>query len=133
MTREEARLTLQENLGYLTSIHHQRILDAIKVAIEVLSESSLPSNLDEAAEKYAIQGHENHTNINYINTYIEGKRIGFIAGAEWMAGQGVSMEYEVEDKCLELGYGSLPGLDPIINLQNSFHVGDKVILQVRKK
>ena len=84
MTREEARLTLQENLGYLTSIHHQRILDAIKVAIEVLSESSLPSNLDEAAEEYAIQGHENHTNVNYINTYIEGKRIGFKAGASFL-------------------------------------------------
>lgn len=57
----------------------------------------------------------------------------FKAGAEWMAEQGVSMEYEVEDKCLELGYGSIPGLDPIITLPDSFQIGDKVILQVREK
>lgn len=53
---------------------------------------SLPSNLNEAAEEYAIQGHENHTNVNYINTYIEGKRIGFIAGAKWMAEQVIGQE-----------------------------------------
>lgn len=57
---------------------------------------SLPSNLDEAAEKYAIQGHENHTNVNYINTYIEGKRIGFIAGAEW--------QKEQDDKLVDIIY-----------------------------
>ena len=146
MTREEARLTLQENLGYLTSIHHQRILDAIKVAIEVLSESSLPSNLDEAAEEYAIQGHENHTNINYINTYIEGKRIGFKAGAKWIAGQGVCIPAHIFMPCeIKDVYDSSKGEYPaaihpdcggslvLERYLKDFKHNEEVIMQIRKK
>lgn len=59
----------------------------VKTIKELFEHKEQPDGLDEAAEEYAIQGHENHTSVNYINTYIEGKRIGFIAGAEWMAGQ----------------------------------------------
>ena len=88
MTREEAKLILQENFGLLSFEYPGRISEAIKIAIEVLSQPSLPSNIDEAADNFAIQNHENHTNVNYINTYIEGKRIGFLAGSEWMARQG---------------------------------------------
>lgn len=55
-----------------------------------------PFDLEKVAEKYAIQGHENHTNVNYINTYIEGKRIGFIAGAEW--------QKEQDDKLVDIIY-----------------------------
>lgn len=55
-----------------------------------------PSDIEKVAEEYAIQGHENHTNINYINTYIEGKRIGFIAGAEW--------QKEQDDKLVDIIY-----------------------------
>lgn len=51
MTREEARLTLQENFGYLTN-EHPRITEALRVALEVLDEDTLPSNLDEAVAKY---------------------------------------------------------------------------------
>lgn len=36
MTREEAKLTLQENLGYLSFEHPGRITEAIKVALEAL-------------------------------------------------------------------------------------------------
>ena len=57
----------------------------------------------------------------------------FKAGAKWMAQQGFSQEETVENKTLELGYDVLPGIDPIINLPNSFKPGDKVIVQVRKK
>ena len=146
MTREEARLTLQENLGYLTSVNHQRILDAIKVAIEVLSESSLPSNLDEAAEEYAIQGHENHTNVNYINTYIEGKRIGFKAGAEWIASQGVCIPAHIFMPCeIKDVYDSSKGEYPaaihpdcggslvLERYLKDFKHNEEVIMQIRKK
>lgn len=59
--------------------------------------TSLPTDLDEAAEKYAIQGHENHTNVNYINTYIEGKRIGFIAGAQYAAPRWISVDEKLPE------------------------------------
>lgn len=52
MTKEEARLTLQENFGYLSE-EHPRIVEALKVALEALSQPSLPSDVDEAVEKYA--------------------------------------------------------------------------------
>lgn len=99
-----------------------------------LSHPSLPSEIDEAALKelqvYLPQGN----GPDGICYFIAPQMLAmYKAGAEWMAEQGVSMEYEVEDKCLELGYGSLPGLDPIINLPDSFKPGDKVIVQVRKK
>ena len=56
-----------------------------------------------------------------------------MAGAKWMAEQGYSQEETVEDKCLEVGYGALPGISPIINLPDSFKPGEKVIVQIRKK
>lgn len=84
MTKEEARLTLQENLGYLTSVHHQRILDAIKVAIEVLSEFHFPSNLDEAAEdSWAKYEYRESPRGLYYTCYVD----GFKAGAEWRDNQ----------------------------------------------
>ena len=99
-----------------------------------LSHPSLPSEIDEAALKelqvYLPQGN----GPDGICYFIAPQMLAmYKAGAEWMAEQGVSMEYEVEDKCLELGYGSLPGLDPIINLSDSFKPGDKVVVQIRKK
>lgn len=110
-------------------------IDAFKAGAEWRDAQipKLPNSIDEAAEKYAIQGHENHTNVNYINTYIEGKRIGFKAGAEWMVQQGYSQEEIVEDKSIEVGYGTLSGISPIINLPDSFKPGSKVIVQIRKK
>ena len=87
----------------------------------------LPSNLDEAAEEYAIQGHENHTNVNYINTYIEGKRLGFITGAKWMARQGESYDATISaDKTI-----------PVLSMKDvsgiGLDYGDNVIVQIRKK
>ena len=124
MTKEEARLTLQENFGLLSFEYPGRISEAIKIALEEL-QLSLPSNLDEAANKFAV-------------LYDQGTCDGiaqecFKAGAEWMAGQGISQEETVENKALGLGYGVLSGIDPIINLPNSFCPGEKVIVQIRKK
>lgn len=90
--------------------------------------------LDEAADMYAPDLPSYNIGTGYLPPQSrEDLRIAFKDGAEWMAERGVSMEYEVEDKCLELGYGSLPGLDPIINLPDSFKPGDKVVVQIRKK
>lgn len=52
MTREEARLTLQDNFGYLSQ-EHPRILEALRVALDALSQPSIPSNLDEVTMDFA--------------------------------------------------------------------------------
>lgn len=86
MTREDARLTLQENLGYLSFEHPGRITEAIKVAIEALSKPSL-LNLDDAAEEFASKAWI-HGSVWY-----EASKNTFKAGAEWMAAQGVSLSH----------------------------------------
>ena len=88
---------------------------------EINREPSLPAdNLDEAA-----------VNCTYCEHAYA--RESFKEGAEWMAKQGYTQEEIVEDKSLGLGYGTLYGITPIINLPDSFKPGDKVIVQVRKK
>ncbi len=87
MTKEEARLTLQENFGYLSEEHPQ-IIEAMRVAMNALSQPSLPSNLDEAAEEYE----KNHTYQRYDGggftpEYDATLAEAFIAGVEWQAKQ----------------------------------------------
>lgn len=68
-----------------------------KAAIEMLSQPSLPSNLDEAAEQYADYNsrrwHEDG------DVYYDHSKIleAFKAGAEWMAGQFQKIEGELVD------------------------------------
>ena len=80
MTRDEARLTLQDNFGYLTN-EHPRIVEALRVALEVLDEDTLPSNIDEAAAKYI----ESQTPADQGEEMIIYK--AFKAGAEWQDSQ----------------------------------------------
>ena len=91
-----------------------------------------PKGLDEVAKEIASDIAPTHPDIGWDECF-EKIEDGIKAGAKWMAEQGVSFEYEVEDKTMELGYGKLVGLNPIINLPDSFDNGDKVIVQVRKK
>lgn len=133
MTREEAKLILQENFGLLSFEYPGRISEAIKIAIEVLSQLSLPSDLDEAAEEYALDVK--------AKPYGNLVKDAFKAGAEWMAKQGYS--YEDKVYLLEGGdtYESYPELDGEGEGQcidkavkvGYLKVGDKVIVQIRKK
>lgn len=145
MTREEARLTLQENLGYLTSVHHQRILDAIKVAIEVLSEPSLPSNIDEAAE-VGWDAYYNSDKFPSNPCAQSGYKVGFKAGAEWMAGQGVCIPAHIFMPCeIKDVYDSSKGEYPaaihpdcggslvLERYLKDFKHNEEVIMQIRKK
>ena len=88
---------------------------------------SLPTNLDEVAERYGTEKHPMTTTGANESAY------DFKEGAEWLAEQGYIQEEIVEDKAIESGYGVLPGISPIINLPDSFKPGDKVIIQIRKK
>ena len=82
---------------------------------------SLPSNLDEAAEK------QGEMVDNYGDPY--GAVVdAFKAGAEWMAGQGEVQEHFV------IGHTETSHGHPVIvHYPESFEIGDNVIVQIRKK
>lgn len=134
MTLEEARLTLQENAQLLHFEHpHLGLNEAIGVAIEALSQPSIPSGLDEAAEEY---GYINWQSEDYHEGASEGlpfDAIGhtercFKAGAEWMAAQGETIEGEVvkdiKNNLVVIAKG-FSGKNAVF--------GDKVTVQIRKK
>ena len=134
MTKEEARLTLQENFGYLSE-EHPRIIEAMKVAMNILSQPSLPSNLDEVAlktypkmprlsEPHGVIPADNKT--HYLGDANEENRIAFKAGAEWMEEQGISCEAEAVK---DVGVSFLKGA-----LEKATKEFDgKIIVQIRKK
>lgn len=101
-----------------------------------LSQPSLPSDLDEAAieaypkmsrlsEPHGVIPADNKT--HYLGDANEENRVAFKAGAEWMAGLGASFNTEV---------GWIDG-PTILNwpddILDKFEMGDKVIVQIRKK
>lgn len=84
-------------------------------------ESYLPSNLDEAAEEY------NESESWRWEAPMYPHREAFKTGAEWMAAQGTSYNTEI---------GWIDGptvLDWPDNILDGFKMGDKVIVQIRKK
>lgn len=133
MTREEARLTLQENFGYLTN-EHPRIVEALKVALDVLFQPSLPSDLDEAEFEYAQSLDEIPANQEEEKMIYD----AFKAGAEWRAGKYKTLgETEIY---LEDDGGEAPYTQEWLDLATTefavpegFKPGDKVIVQIRKK
>ena len=98
---------------------------------------SLPSNLDEAAEDYANTHYGEFFEVEYefgdpIETIVDDKpfvRDAFKSGAEWMVGQGCTTEKTVD----RTPFNGPAGI--CLNLHDStgFKIGDKVIVQVRKK
>ncbi len=87
---------------------------------------SLPSNLDEAAEEIASDIAPTHPDIGW-NECFEKIKEGIKAGAELMAGQGVSM----------LGKVGIYGVDVESITKElreaGFNLGEEIVLQVRKK
>lgn len=71
MRRSKINITREPRLSFFE--HHGRIIEAIKVAIEVLSE---PSNLEDAANSYAAK----------TECAVVACR-GFKAGAQWVLNQ----------------------------------------------
>ena len=124
MTKEEALKILRKDslsnlVGYYSSEELQEVIDI------VVSRPSLPSNLDEAANNYGVDIRLGYPRVmDETDKYIYN---AFKAGAEWMAGQGVSMlgrvgiyGVEVESITKELR-------------EAGFDLGEEIILQIRKK
>ena len=123
MTREEAKEYLDNYRKMYAELAPERFLEALDV---MLNEPSLPSNINDAAEiakqeyVYNDGGPFPHTTgVSFLN--------GFKDGAEWMAEQGASYETEV---------GWIDG-PTVLNwpedILDGFKMGDKVIVQIRKK
>ena len=84
--------------------------------------SPLPSNLDEAAEK----NFETMKVLEHENIFEETHNRIFKAGAEWMAGQGETIDGEITTT-------SGKGWEVIRIPKKLYPLGTKVIVQIRKK
>jgi len=89
----------------------------------IIEQPSLPSNLDEAAEKYSESILANNEDLQ------DAIEDAFIAGAEWMAGQGKSIVAKIglatEEICCTISEETLDSLGVLAD--------DEIILQIRKK
>lgn len=133
MTKEKALEAFRSNeirvlMDNFTTDELQEMIDA------VVSTPSLPSNLDEAAEEYAYNNWEDNDYHTGASEGLPFDAIGhtekcFKAGAEWMAGQGVTKEAVIgmatEEISINVSQQTLDKLD--------LCPGDKVVVQIRKK
>ena len=103
-------------------------LERLETFVDSLPESNRPElsdNLDEAARLYAIPHYMKDIDVHHIEEYPydTGLEAAFIAGAQWMAGQGVILNLSIDEfscgaynACVEQGLTS----------------EDDVIVQIRK-
>ena len=103
--------------------YYQGFIEGAKWADANPSQPSLPSNLDEAAQKvedYYDVGDEH----GYLCCHRGDIKDAFKAGAEWMAGQGYVKE----------GIARPDDCEIWVNMTNTdIKDGDEVIVQIRKK
>lgn len=133
MKKEETISNLKAYLDGDTAIGNIIPLRSVlESALEYLK-PSLPSNLNEAANNYGVD-----IRLGYPRVMDETDRYiynAFKAGAEWMAGQGVSEEFDVEDGMLPCFDSRLLGLNTIACAPTVLQCKDDdvVIMQLRKK
>lgn len=137
MTKAEAKEYLDNYRKMYADLAPERFLEALDI---MLNEPSLPSNLDEAAEEHLPESHGYFPcgislNASEEEGWSKEQMLAmFKAGAEWMAGQGVSVDglagycmgdvlcpdFELEEMSAKLKHAG-------------FQSGDKVVVQIRKK
>lgn len=112
----------------------ENTIEALHMAIDALREPSLHEGLDEAAGDYAIEVVPDNFIPDEGNGYkaaytLPDIKAAFKAGAEWMAGQGVTKNGLVA--AYDNGY--LRVYTTILDNEDGIKFGDKVIIQIRKK
>ena len=127
MTREEAIDYLDNYRKLYAELATERFLEALDV---LLSESPLPSDIDEAA-KESMPEEEGFLEIDIYGgsetVYsMEQMLAMFKAGAEWMAEQGVTVGGTFHHSC---GYPSVIELNTYLR----DYEGKEVIVQIREK
>lgn len=122
MTKEETFAYIKAYLDGDTAVGNIIPLRSVlESAIKYLSEPSLPSNLDEAAEKYERSiGSQDYCYLDVEDA--------FKAGAEWVAGQGQTFEAHVDNGCAIASGVKLPFV-----LWNTYEDGDVLKVQIQKK
>ena len=131
MTKEEAinvLLDVQQYHIYRDMIGEckDNLAKAIDVAIDTLRETSLPTDIDEAAE----EEYPDFSNDITSKAAVDSMREAFKAGAEWMAEQGVNSEGKVFTSAFT-SYVKTPGIEKL--LKDAFPEDTEVIVQIRKK
>lgn len=113
-------------MAYLSAHVVENGVEAYEYIEQLLSKPSIPSNLDEAAEKFARDDAARMWDIEN-KTEEEIVIAAFKAGAELMAGQGISM----------LGRVGIYGVDVESITKElreaGFNLGEEIVLQIRKK
>ena len=107
----------KENFDRLVGKRVQHLIELVRKY-----QPSLHSNLDEAAEdSWAVYEYRESPRGLYSTCYVD----GFKAGAEWMAGQGETVE------------GYIAGTNEVAAIlaipRKEHNKGDKVVVQIRKK
>ena len=94
--------------------------------------------LDEAAEQLSVEYRKRREKCGLkdpiaLNEVEEANYLGVLAGAKWMAEQGTTLELEVKED--GGGYPYIPGIEfyDYDKDKPTRKVGDKVIVQIRKK
>lgn len=94
MTREKAILVLDSLSTWLG--YEKPITEEIVEAIKILSNSSLPSNLDEAAEEWCkINNKGIALSADKKSHYLAEGKDAFKAGAEWMMERGINISAHI--------------------------------------
>ena len=142
MTPEEQKAVeefTEMNLTKKGLYHYNDMQDAFLIGLfkGEKMQPPLSSNLDEAAEEYgrkeyshAIHFWDEGLSKNKPEVMKEDFVDAFKAGAEWMAGQGVT----VDGIIIKVGYKlDVETTEYILPEESVFERGDKVIVQIRKK
>lgn len=124
MTKEEAKELLLQMADLTTQsgvpLLPKEVRDAIKI---VVNGKDVPENVDEAAESYL-------ANKNVGELYKDFVKETFKSGAKWQADQGETFERIISRFRINDSKCCVPS---IILPEEKFNLGDKVIVQIRKK
>lgn len=147
MTKEEAIEKLADIIFYVSKMGYipydtDDEFCAVNIAKKRIGEllPSTPSNIDEAAEKYANKEYPDEASCGQWGTGDyeppvdmeyprEVAKDSFKAGAEWMTGQG----YTTEEKIDRTPLNGPAGICLNLHEYDGFKLGDRVIVQIRKK
>ena len=137
MTPEEQKAVeefTEMNLTKKGLYHYNDMQDAFLIGLfkGEKMQPPLSSNLDEAAKKIVIQLHPSMEYSAVLGDQLTmGELVELVkAGAEWMAGQGVT----VDGIITKVGYKlDVETTEYILPEESVFERGDKVIVQIRKK
>ena len=131
----------KENFDYMVGLRVKHLIELVQNYYQ----PSLPSNLDVAAEKKArdiFESLEKHDIGEEKNRVLLGLlELGALAltfshfGAEWMAGQGITVEGDIEGnwRNQEDAPYEIYVTSDCLPKDTEFKFGDKVVVQIRKK